>query len=280
MPGAGLDQPLLRVALLEADPELGRWLTPGQVTTARRTLLVPAVQLPPGGWAPPHRSDFRHLGFLVLKGLLARDEHVAASTALELVGPGDLVRPWDHQPDEPLLPRTVVWRVFEPTTMAVLGRELDAVLTQYPRLALALLDRAMQQTSRLATHQAICQLTGVDARLLVLFWHLAERWGRVTRDGLLLPLPLRHATLGHLVGAKRPTVTLGLQRLADRGLVEARRDGAWLLKGAPPGELHELPARRDEQDGSLARRGPGVGKQRPEVLGEPASMRSEVRRLR
>jgi hypothetical protein len=43
----------------------------------------------------------------------------------------------------------------------------------------ALFDRLSERSMRLATTQAISQLTRVDRRLKALFWHLAERWGRV-----------------------------------------------------------------------------------------------------
>jgi len=74
---------------------------------------------------------------------------------------------------------------------------------------------------------------GIDRRLLVLFWEAANRWGRVTPDGVRVRLPLTHQTLGHLVGSRRPSVSVALSALAARG--ELVRDGnEWLLRGAPP----------------------------------------------
>ena len=243
MSSAGLGRSALRVSLLDADPDLARWLGPDEVAAARAGAVVPAMLVPRGEWAPPGGggpSRARHLGFLLLDGLVGRDERLAGWSALSLVGPGELVRPWEQQPDELLLPRTVTWRVFEPVTMAVLGPELEVAIARWPRLGLALADRALRQTSRRATQQAICQLAPLDARLLVLFWHLAERWGRVGSGGVLLPLCLRHETLGHLVGAKRPSVTLALQRLAARHVVEPCADATWLLRGSPPDELQDV----------------------------------------
>ena len=56
----------------------------------------------------------------------------------------------------------------------------------------------------------------------------------------MLPLRLQHESLGHIIGAKRPTVTLALQRLAERGLVQRRQDGTWSLPSTPPDELADL----------------------------------------
>ena len=80
------------------------------------------------------------------------------------------------------------------------------------RVNAALIDRLNDRAQRLAVMQAICQLNRVDRRLLSLFWHLAERWGRMTPDGVVVPLTLSHRMLGQLVGALRPTVSSALIR--------------------------------------------------------------------
>ena len=90
-----------------------------------------------------------------------------------------------------------------------------------------------EQSDRLATQLAICQLPRVDQRLLAMMWLLAESWGQVTSAGTTLPLTLTHDTLGGLVGARRPTVTLALGELTDRGAI-VRQDRGWLLLEPPP----------------------------------------------
>jgi CRP/FNR family transcriptional regulator, cyclic AMP receptor protein len=233
-----------RISVLDADPELARWLTAGEVHAARRDTVVPVAVLGTGRWlpGPPPTCGWRHLGYLVFEGVVARDESLAGSTATELLGPGDLLQPWTEPAGEPLFPREVSWTVLETARLGVLGPAFVASTARWPALNTALLDRAVHQTARVATHHAICQLSPVDARLLALFWHLAERWGRVGAGSVLLPLNLQHETLGRLVGAKRPTVTIALQRLAERELVHRRPDGAWVLSGSPPEELRTAPA--------------------------------------
>jgi CRP/FNR family cyclic AMP-dependent transcriptional regulator len=97
-----------------------------------------------------------------------------------------------------------------------------------------LFDRLSERSMRLATTQAISQLTRVDRRLKALFWHLAERWGRVGGEGVVIPLALTHRILGQLVGARRPTVSTALSELALRDELVRRVDGSWLLRGDPP----------------------------------------------
>jgi CRP-like cAMP-binding protein len=80
---------------------------------------------------------------------------------------------------------------------------------------------------------AISHQPHVDVRLHMLFWHLADRWGHERPEGTTVPLPLTHDVLAHLVGARRPTVSTALARLANEGLVR-RHKGRWLLAGDPP----------------------------------------------
>ena len=53
----------------------------------------------------------------------------------------------------------------------------------------------------MSIHQALLQLSPVETRLLVLFWHLAERWGHVTPDGITVRLRISHEVLGQLWAA-------------------------------------------------------------------------------
>ncbi len=70
---------------------------------------------------------------------------------------------------------------------------------------------------------------------MALFWHLAEQWGRMTADGIVVPLTLSHRLLGELVGARRPTVSAALAALAHDGRLVRRESGDWLLVEAPEG---------------------------------------------
>ena len=231
-----------RVSVLDADPELARWLTPGEMGAARRDTVVPVLVMNFGAWdpEPPHACGWRHLGYLVLEGVLARDEELAGTRSTELVGPGELLQPWTEDAEDALVRHRVTWTVLEPARLGVLGPTFVASSARWPVVTAALLERAVRQRARAATLHAICQLSRVDLRLLALFWHLAERWGRVGADGVLLPLRLQHESLGHLIGAKRPTVSLALQRLAEQDLVRRRSDGTWSLPSAPPEELGAL----------------------------------------
>jgi CRP/FNR family transcriptional regulator, cyclic AMP receptor protein len=227
-----------RVGVLELDPDLADALSAADLAEARRVAHAPVRSLKAGPWEPASLARAPgDLGLLVLDGLLARDVAVAGSDFTELIGAGDLLPPADIAPDEGALPLSVSWTVIEPTRVALLDRRFAGAIGRWPELTAALLERASRRSVRLAGHQAICHLTRVDSRLLLLFWELADRWGRVTADGVVLPLRLPHRTLGRLVGAQRPSVTKALKELAQRGLVTRRADGSWLLTELPPEEV-------------------------------------------
>jgi CRP-like cAMP-binding protein len=86
---------------------------------------------------------------------------------------------------------------------------------------------------------AIVHQKRVDTRLHMLLWHLADRWGTVRRDGVLVPLHLTHSILADLVAAQRPTVSAALGSLERAGLITRTHDG-WRLAGSAPVELAGL----------------------------------------
>ena len=230
------------VNLLEADPELAEDLHPRVIAMLGPHLMAQTAELPVGPWTPPLIEGDRrgHLGLLVLDGLLTRDVRLATTNCAELLAAGDLLRPWEPGEELPFSVE-VGWEVLTPTRVAVLDRRLTATVGRAPELNTALMGRAVRRSRWLALHLAIRCLRRVDVRLLVLFWHLAERWGRVTREGIVLPLPFTHDLLGRLVGAQRPTVTTALGQLAAREVVR-RRDGSWLLSAELPEELERMDA--------------------------------------
>ena len=177
------------------------------------------------------------LGYLVLEGLVARDMTLAGRTATELLGEGDVVEPWVASREEGLVRYRVGWNVLMPVRLAVLDDEFGRSLARWPQVMSTLLERAIRRTHRMSIHEALLQLSPVETRLLVLFWHLAERWGHVTPAGIALRLRLPHALLGQLVGCRRASVTTALQHIYASGELMRRTDGTWLLTGDAPDEL-------------------------------------------
>jgi CRP/FNR family transcriptional regulator, cyclic AMP receptor protein len=225
--------------VLAEDPDLAEAVPPAVREQAVGECLARTVTLPEGPWTPAAgEAPERGIGLLVMGGLLVRRVGVHGGFAAELLGAGDLLRPWQGE-DEPTLVTTTRWQAIEPICMAVLDEPFACQLTRYPSLSGRLVERALERSRNLAVSMAIIQQARVDMRLHMLFWHLAARWGRVRSDGVRLPLRLTHNMLAELVAARRPTVTSALSTLARRGAVLQLRD-AWLLRGDPPAALGEL----------------------------------------
>jgi CRP/FNR family cyclic AMP-dependent transcriptional regulator len=233
-----MQEPQRVAPLLDLDPDLGQFLEGVRAEEAQRQLLVRVRRLAPGPWNTARLTvaDAGHVGLLLLDGVLAREVLAADIVSTELIGAGELLRPWQLVPDPALLRVTARWSVLAEARVAVLDRRLAGQLGAYPEILSLLVERMTARTQRMAVAQAISQLNRVDQRLLTLFWHLAERWGRMTTEGVSIPLTLSHRMLSQLVGARRPTVSTALGELGRNGQVLRQPDGSWLLTGEPVGE--------------------------------------------
>jgi len=234
------------ISIVDADPELADLLEPREVERARREAVTRVRHLSEGEWdvARALEPDVHHRGFLIADGLMSREVDVLGRRCVELIGPGDVMRPWSWDDEGSHVRAEVGWMVLEPTKLAVLDHELVLRIVPWPQLGVELFNRGTRRAHHLAVALAIAHHPRVEDRILLTLWHLAERWGKVTPDGILLPLPLSHERLASIVGAHRPSVTTAMGALAKAGKVSRRDDGGWLLHGDPPEKLrhHKLAA--------------------------------------
>jgi CRP/FNR family transcriptional regulator, cyclic AMP receptor protein len=234
------------IAIVEADPDLGELLDPGDRERARREARARLQRLSVGEWdaAAALEHDRHHRGFLIVEGLLSRTVEVLGRRCCELLGHGDVMRPWQWDDEGSHVRAEVGWVVLEPTQLAVLDHGLVRRMAPFPQLGVELFNRGTRRAHHLAVALAIAHHQRVDDRLLLTLWHLAERWGRVHTDGVVVPLPLSHQRLADLIGAHRPSVTTAMGELARAGTVSRRESGEWVLHGSPPEELrhHKLVA--------------------------------------
>ena len=234
------------ISLVDADPDLADLLAGNELERARREARAAVLRLPTGEWDAMHAGspERHHRGFLVTDGLLSRNVHVIGRQCVELLGHGDVLRPWSWDGEGSHVHAEIGWTVLEPTCMAVLDQRLVTRIAPFPQLGVELFNRATRRAHGLAVSLAISYRQRVDDRLLLTLWHLAERWGRVHPDGIVVPLLLSHQRLADLVGAHRPAVTTALGKLTQAGSLTRRDNGNWVLHGDPPRELryHRLAA--------------------------------------
>jgi CRP/FNR family cyclic AMP-dependent transcriptional regulator len=230
------------VRLLDEDPDLGVGIAPADVRAALERSSVRVGSVAAGPWRP---ADQKHepgaFGLFLLDGILVRAVTVGERTCAEMIGPGDIVRPWvQSMSGAGSIESTVEWTAVSETSMAVLDGAFVHRMAEHPEVLSALGDRVMLRTHWLAFHLAVCHMRRVDERLLLVLWHFAYRWGRVTSSGTVLPLPLTHALLAKVVGAQRPTVSTALADLQREGVLSRGEERSWVLHGEAPESLADV----------------------------------------
>jgi CRP-like cAMP-binding protein len=217
------------VRLLDADPDLALGLSDAELVRARE-LVVPAFRASSGAWSPPELVSTA-MGAVVLDGILIAGGRSFARDDVRLLGAGDAIDARSFND------RDVAWRVLEPARLALLDERFALAARRWPALVTSLARRLFESQSEEHIRAAICTMPRVEERILALLCHLALRWGHVTPDGVALTFPVTHESLGALVGARRPTVSLALATLTEQRVLHRRNDGTWLL----PPECSEWP---------------------------------------
>jgi CRP/FNR family transcriptional regulator, cyclic AMP receptor protein len=191
-----------------------------------------AYQMARGAWEPERdpRLRGRRLPLVLVEGAVLHVVTVRGREGADLLGPGDLV---------PVETGTDIFgarrRVLVSGRFAVLDERVFAAAAGEPALTVALADVAVRRAGALAGQVVLAQLVAIDDRLRILLPSLAERWGKVTADGVVLPAFLSHTVLSALVGARRPSLTAAVGRLVEDGTVRRLPDRRWLLPGGLDG---------------------------------------------
>ena len=240
MGGFGISGPAVRV--LDVDGDLGGLVPNGELDAARARSVARVLKVDRRCWDPAGLClavDASWLGLLVVEGLLLRCVCVGSWAACELLSAGDVFRPWDADGEGGPLAVTVNWQVLRSGRVAVLDGEFARRMAYWPSVYGGLMQRVLARSGRLAVEQAVTRSTSMDDRLLLSFWLLADRCGLVTREGVVMTLPITHELLSTLVGCRRPTVTVALSKLDKRGLLRRVARDRWLLTHEALMLIHE-----------------------------------------
>lgn len=218
--------------LVVAWPELLTGVPAADRRLAERALMVPLISVRDQDLGEAtHRHAPEAFGFLIIEGVVLKETALRRRSALELLGPGDLLAP-PLAAGRQLESRAVSqYLAHGPVSLAVIGDRVRAVVRHWPGIADALHDRLGRQTHRASMHLAMLHLPRIEDRITALFADLAERFGRMNSDEILIDPPLTHELIGGLVGGRRPTVTLALHKLAADGVLHRLDDGRWRLAG-------------------------------------------------
>ncbi len=227
------------VRVLDRMPWLGSAVPEAERALATRLLVAPLLEAREGPCVL-ERPDGAS-GLIVLSGLLAVRLHVDGHAATVIVGRGDFTRPWSFDGSGPV-EQSADWRVLEHAEMMVLDRRFWVVAARWPQLAEAVLDIAVDRARANLFFMAVRQSARIEERLLLAFWHLADRYGRVCREGVVIDLPnVTHQLLGELVAARRPSVTTALRGLREMGALDREGSSRWILHGTPDDHIRSSP---------------------------------------
>lgn len=194
------------VALVDVEPALGRLVGVRAAARIGHDPALPVLDVGAGPWAPGRPPAA--LALAVLQGLVR--------TADRLFGPGDRFAPWIG---------TERWTACTDVRVAVLGTELVTMLRAWPALARRLADR---RGPALVLH---AMPEGDDEQLLNLLWRIAQQWGTVAGEEIVMPAVLDAGVLTTLSGGSPTGVVAALGRLAADGPLEMTAGRPWQLHG-------------------------------------------------
>jgi CRP/FNR family transcriptional regulator, cyclic AMP receptor protein len=221
--------PMVRV--LDRVPSLRRAVPEEERALATRLLVAPLLEVREGPCLLERPEGAA--GLVVLSGLLAMRLHLDGHAATVIVGRGDFTRPWSFDGNGPVV-QSADWRVLQHAELVVLDRRFWAAAARWPGLAEAVLDTVIDRARANLFFMAVRQSARIEERLLLAFWHLADRYGRVCPAGVVIDLPnVTHQLLGELVAARRPSITTALRRLREIGALDRDGGSRWILHGTP-----------------------------------------------
>jgi CRP-like cAMP-binding protein len=229
-----------RVSLLALDGGVVARVPRGGRAVADTQLRIQTIALRRGRWLPGAGTDARidWLGLLVVEGFLARETRHEDHAALEILGPGDLLRPWDDAIDEFL--GDVCWRALVPTRLALLDDEFVRRAALWPAVIAELLARPGRRANWFNARLLTNAHTAVDTRIMRLLARLATRWA--SSPSGTVPVALTHGQVAKLVGAQRPSVSQAFGRLRAQGLLSELPDGRWHIVAAALSDTAPSPA--------------------------------------
>jgi CRP-like cAMP-binding protein len=242
------------VRVFDVDRDLLWGVPPALADQLRRLVTVDVLHFARGPSIDLPAIDDATVGWLLISGFLTRRVTLGSRSSCELLGTGDVVRPWQDDGALSTLPVTTAWRALTPLTVAVLDAEFARTAWRVPALSAQLASRLLQRSHAMAVRLAIAQMPRLATRLHALLWHLADRWGTVDRDGVTLALPLSHGMLAELVSAQRPSVSVAMRDLEASGLVRRAAVGRWKLYAQPEPGASDLVLHRRSWEGDFAPR--------------------------
>lgn len=148
------------------------------------------------------------------------DNEVARQRTIALLQEGDaLVLPTQEWPGPP----GSRCRAQVDSCVLIIAGPMDDLLRDHPAAGAWLVRALAAGIADREISAAIALEPRVERRLLLKLRQLAQKWGRVTPEGIRLDLRVTHQELADMVGAARESITLALAGLRDQGEIDMRQ---------------------------------------------------------
>jgi hypothetical protein len=236
--------------VLDLDPDLGSRISGPEWESARQACRANLVHVPAGRWDLPAGAgtDLDDIiGLLLVGGLLAREHALADRRSLELLSRGDVLLLPVGSSGAAVPSGATTLTALNQATLMVLGGAFLAAAARWPSLLANMNRRLEAQRARLVAQSLAMHLPRAAHRVLMTLWLLGDSCGRVTPQGIVLPLDFTHDVLGQLAAARRPTVTLALGELQATGCVVRDDNGHLILTAEAQREVLAISERNDGQ---------------------------------
>ena len=178
------------------------------------------------------RGDAAQYFVIVYEGLVAiqRTSADGEEVLVALFGPGDtlcIVPALQHIP----LPADAVAVTERVEIVAVAAAPVLSAVDSHPKLATALNRALLHHTSTLRSKIDIVSAGTVPRRIASLLLYLAERFGRMSSDGVVhIDSALTREQIGQLVNARTETVIRIMSRWAKAGWIQGNAPTLRLLR--------------------------------------------------
>src|SRR5689334_13016664 len=87
----------VRISVPEADPDILRGLDEASAAEAKAIAVADLISFEPGAWEPSIEAARALYGLFIVDGLLSRGVVIEGRRAAELLGPGDVLRPYTSE---------------------------------------------------------------------------------------------------------------------------------------------------------------------------------------
>jgi CRP-like cAMP-binding protein len=235
--------------VLDLDPDLGSGIAEDEWQLARRSCRADLIDFPTGEFdlvTTTARGREDVIAGVVAGGLVVREHSLARHRTIELLCSGDVLLLSGAESTRPPGTYSSVTALTR-ARVILLGRPFLVAAARWPSLMVNLNQRVEGQRQRLVAYGLAAHLPRATHRILLTLWLLADQCGRVTSDGVLLPLQFTQDVLGQLIAARRPTVTLALGELTSAGLLLRNKSGQFVLTEGAAREIAAITTAENEQ---------------------------------